>query len=76
MLQGVCNYGTMSARIDVDANKVDRRITVSVRAYGLGNAICEVYPADQYGEAIDRYEALCNEMERRFNAQKQDKERK
>ena len=68
MMSSVCNYGTMSARFNVCASKVERRITIEVRAYGLGDAICDVYPAEQYVEALDRYEAICEEMKRRFNA--------
>ena len=68
MMSSVCNYGTMSARFNVCADSVARKITVEVRAYGLGDCIDEVYPAEKYGEALDRYRAICEEMKQRHEA--------
>ena len=65
MMDSVCNYGEMSARLHVTASAIERRITVEVRAYGMGEAVCKVFPADQYGEALDLYAGFCEEMKRR-----------
>lgn len=62
MISSVCNNGQKSARFEVVANKAQRRITIEVRAYGLGECIDRVFEANQYGEALDFYGELCKRV--------------
>lgn len=64
MISSVCKNGQKSAYFDVVANKEQRRITVEVRAYGLGKCIDRVFEASQYGEALDFYGGLCERVNR------------
>ncbi len=63
MIQSTCCYGSMSASLHVNADEKERRITVSVRAYGLGRTMNREFQADQFGEALDLYHELCAKME-------------
>jgi len=65
MLESVCNNGEKSARFHVRASEAEHRITVEVRAYGLGECIDKVFSAGQYGEALDFYRKLCDRVEGR-----------
>lgn len=63
MIDSVCNNGEKSVRFHVQASEAERRITVEVRAYGLGDCIDKVFPAEQYGDALDFYHDLCKQIE-------------
>ena len=62
MLRTVCRVGDMFALLEIDAREDERRIVVSVKAYGLGTPIVEFYSADRYGQALDRFEEIRSEM--------------
>ena len=59
------NGRDVSVCFDVNASRAERRITVSVRTYGLGEDNVDlVFPPDQYGEAMDRYYEICDALEK------------
>ena len=63
MLSSVCSYGMdLSASFNVLASTETRKITIEIRAYGLNKTVYEVYPAERYGEALDRYHAICEAL--------------
>lgn len=63
MLSSVTTYGSRyCVRLDVDANTTTRQITVELQAYGLGNPVHHVYPADEFGKALDDYEEIAEKM--------------
>ena len=65
MLKTVCSVGDMFARLEIDAREDERQIVVSVKAYGLGAPIVEFYSADRYGQALDRFKEIRDEMIKR-----------
>lgn len=68
MIQSACCYGSMTAGLHVSADPEKRLITVTVRANGLGEVVNRVFPADQYGEALDLYNEICAKMKEKYNS--------
>lgn len=59
MIHSTCYRNNKHASIYINADTKARTITVQVDSYGLpGGNVNQVFPADQFGEALDLYRSL------------------
>lgn len=60
MVASTCYKDNKTASLQIHSDMDKRKITVEVRSYGLPcGVIKEIFPAEQFGMAIDLYHCLC-----------------
>lgn len=62
MIQSICTEKGFSCSFNVCASEMERKLWIEVRYLKKDGDGKFIFPADKYGEALDFYNAKCDEL--------------